>query len=94
MKLADSSTQLETGNMLNALRGLRSTETRLKQLSNTVNGPVTSRLLNRIDELTADLEKTPDDSHIKNEIEDTKDTLRDYLRARRASVGSVGAVSP
>jgi len=94
MKLADSSTQLETGNMVNALRGLRSTETRLKQLSNTVNGPVTSRLLNRIDELTADLEKTPDSSQIKNEIEDTKDTLRDYLRARRASVGSVGAVSP
>jgi len=36
MKLADSNTQLETGNMVKAIRGLRSTETRLKQLSYTI----------------------------------------------------------
>ena len=94
MKLADSNTQLETGNMVNAIRGLRSTETRLKRLSNTVNGPVTSRLLNRIDELTADLEKSPNNTETKNEIESTKDTLREYLMTKRAPVGTVGAVSP
>jgi len=94
MKLADSNTQLETGNMVNAIRGLRSTETRLKRLSYTVNGPVTSRLLNRIDELTANLEKSPNNTETKNEIESTKDNLREYLRAKRAPVGTAGAVSP
>ncbi|MCW4012737.1 MAG: hypothetical protein NWF07_07065 [Candidatus Bathyarchaeota archaeon] len=93
-KLSASKNELDAGNMINALRELQSTEIRLKRLSSTVNGPVTSRLLNKIDELTADLEKSPGNTQIRDEIEDAKETLRDYLRAKRVPVGSVGAVSP
>ena len=90
-KLNDSNTQLESGNVLDAVRELRATETRLKRLSNAVNGPVTSRLLNRIDELTASIERG-NEAEIRNEIETTKNTLKDYLRSKNTVSGSTGGV--
>jgi tetratricopeptide (TPR) repeat protein len=86
-KLTESYTSLSNGNTVEAIRTMKNTEYRLKQLAQTVNGPETARLLNRIDELTANLEWTieKDTTQLQNEIEDTKETLRDYLRKRTQS---------
>jgi hypothetical protein len=84
LKLTESSKLLDQGNIAVALREIHNTEFRLKRLKETVNGNVTSRLLNRIDELTANLQESTgaDTSQIEKEIEDTKNTLNDYLRQK------------
>ena len=78
-RLVESGAQLETGNVANAIRELQSTERRLKRLSNSLNGGTTNKLLQRIDELTATLEASTDTSEARNEIENTKKDLQDYL---------------
>ncbi|MFC1802708.1 hypothetical protein ACFL0D_01950 [Thermoproteota archaeon] len=86
-KLTESYTYLLNGNTVEALRTMKNAEYRLKQLAQKLNGSETARLLNRIDELTANLEWTleKDRTQLQNEIEDTKNTLRDYLRKRTQS---------
>ncbi|TRO52642.1 hypothetical protein E2P71_07390 [Candidatus Bathyarchaeota archaeon] len=81
-RLTVSGTAIENGNLVTALQEMKSTEYRLKRLSDTVNGPYTSRLLSRIDELTASLDKSTgiDIVKIETEIENTQDELNDYLR--------------
>ena len=95
-RLADSEELLESGEVASALREMYATEYRLRNLANTVNGAVTSRLLNRIDELAANLEESTgtDVSSIEREIEDTKDSLTDYLRERRPSSTSNATLTP
>jgi hypothetical protein len=85
-KLKESESSLSNGNIVEAIRTMRVTEYRLKLLTRIVNGRITSMLLNRIDELTAHLE-TPDSNinQLQDEIENTKDTLRDYLRKKTES---------
>ena len=86
-QLTVSNSLIENDNLVTALQEMRNTETRLKNLANTVNGEVTSRLLNRIDELTANLQNlsASDLSKIQTEIEETKNTLNDYLRKHPSS---------
>jgi hypothetical protein len=85
-KLKESDSSLSNGNIVEAIRTMRVTEYRLKLLTRIVNGRITSMLLNRIDELTAHLE-TPESNinQLQDEIENTKDTLRDYLRKKSES---------
>ena len=80
-KLVESDTLINTGNVATALQEMQNTEHRLKKLADTVNGPVTSRLLNRIDELTATIQKAPtiDLSQLQSELNQTRDNLDDYL---------------
>ena len=90
LKLADSSQLLDSGKTVIALKEMRNTEYRLKRLSDTVNGPVTSQLLNRIDELTANLQESTGTTtnQIEKEIDDTRNTLNDYLKNKRQSSSS------
>jgi hypothetical protein len=80
-RLLVSGADIDNGNLAKALLEMKSTEYRLKRLANTVNGPYTSSLLSRIDELTANLEKSSgiDMTAIQTEIEKTKEELNDYL---------------
>ena len=96
VRLADSEALLENGNVASALREMHVTEYRLRNLANTVNGAITSRLLNRIDELAANLEESTgtDTSRIEKEIEDTKDSLNDYLRERHPTSTSNTTLTP
>ena len=93
MKLMESGEHLEQDNIPVALREIRNTEFRLRRLSDAINGDVTSRLLNRIDELTANLQESTgtDSTRIEKEIEDTKNTLSDYLRRRSLTPDSDNA---
>jgi soluble cytochrome b562 len=86
-KLKESDSSLSNGNIVEAIRTMRVTEYRLKQLTRIVNGRITSMLLNRIDELTAYLEETPESNinQLQDEIENAKDSLRDYLRKKSES---------
>jgi flagellin-specific chaperone FliS len=86
-KLKESDSSLSNGNIVEAIRTMRVTEYRLKQLTRIVNGRITSMLLNRIDELTAYLEETPEPNinQLQDEIENAKDSLRDYLRKKSES---------
>lgn len=93
-RLVDSDSQLNSGNVVTALRELKATETRLKRLSTTVNGAVTSRLLNRIDELTANLEDSTNNTQIQNEIENTKETLKEYLTSKRPQNSPRTSITP
>jgi len=81
-KLTLSGSAIENGNLVTALQEMKSTEYRLKRLASTVNGPYTSRLLSKIDELTASLEKSTgiDTTNIQTEIQKTQDELNDYLK--------------
>ncbi len=81
-KLTESNTFINTGNVATALQEMQNTEQRLKRLADTVNGAVTSRLLNRIDELTASMQNAPstDLNRLQNEVNQTRNTLNDYLR--------------
>ena len=96
VRLAYSEALLENGNVASALREMHVTEYRLRNLANTVNGAITSRLLNRIDELAANLEESTgtDTSRIEKEIEDTKDSLNDYLRERHPTSTSNTTLTP
>ena len=80
--LNQSQTFLESGNIPNALREMHRTEYRLSNLSETVNGAVTSRLMNRLEELTANLQEATgiEANEIEEEIDKTKDSLSDYLQ--------------
>ena len=95
-RLSDSDALLERGEIASALREMHTTEYRLRNLANTVNGVVTSRLLNRIDELAANLEESTgtDTSQIQKELEDTKDSLTDYLRERPQTSTSNATLTP
>ena len=95
-RLSDSEELLETGNTASALREMYATEYRLRNLANTVNGVVSNRLLNRIDELAANLQESTgtDTSRIEKEIEDTKDSLTDYLREKRPTSASNTTLTP
>lgn len=96
VKLAESEELLGDGNVAVALREMYVTEYRLRNLANTVNGVVTSRLLDRIDVLTANLQDSTgtDISQIEKEIEDAKDSLTDYLREKRLSPSSNASLTP
>ena len=95
-RLVESGELLETGNTASALREMYATEYRLRNLANTVNGVVTNRLLNRIDELAANLQESTgtDTSRIEKEIEDAKDSLTDYLRDKRLTSTSNTTLTP
>jgi hypothetical protein len=95
-RLADSEELLDSGEVASALREMHAAEYRLRNLANTVNGAVTNRLLNRIDELAANLQESTgtDISHIQKEIEDTKDSLTDYLRERRPTSTNNATLTP
>lgn len=95
-RLADSEELLENGNTALALREMHSIEYRLRNLANTVNGVVTSRLLYRIDELAANLEESTgtDTIQIQQDIEDTKNSLTDYLRERRPTSTNNATLTP
>jgi len=85
VRLVYSGELIDENNIASALREMYATEYRLRRLAVTVNGDVTIRLLNRIDELTANLQDSTGTAanQIENEIENTKDSLSDYLRDRR-----------
>lgn len=95
-RLIDSEELLETGNIVSAIREMHATEYRLRNLANTVNGVVTNRLLNRIDELAANLQESTgmDTSRIEKEIEDAEDSLTDYLRDKRPTSASNSTLTP
>jgi len=95
-RLADSEELLDSGEVASALREMHAAEYRLRNLANTVNGAVTNRLLNRIDELAANLQESTgtDISQIQKEIEDTKDSLTDYLRERRPTSTNNATLTP
>lgn len=95
-RLSASGELLETGNVVTALREMRVTEYRLRSLASTVNGVVTNRLLSRIDELAANLEESTgtDTSRIEKEIEDTKNSLSDYLRERPSITSNNATLTP
>jgi hypothetical protein len=80
--LVESGEDLEQGNIREALREIRSTEFRLRNLPELVNGDVALRLFNRIDQLTVNLQDSSesDANQIENDIEDTKNRLDEYLR--------------
>jgi hypothetical protein len=86
-KLGDSDTLINTGNVTTALQEMQNTEHRFKKLADTVNGPVTSRLLNRIDELTANIQNAPstDLNQLQNELNQTRDNLKDYLSKHQST---------
>ena len=96
VRLAASGELLETGNIAAALREMHVTEYRLRNLANTVDGAVTSRLLYRIDELAAYLQESTgtDMSQIEKELEDAKDSLTDYLRENRLSPTTNSTLTP
>jgi hypothetical protein len=94
--LMDSGEHLEQDNIRVALRKIRNTEFRLRRLSKTVNGNITQRLFNRIDELTANLQESSEEdaSQIEKDIEETKNTLNEYLRVKPSLDSSNTSNSP
>ena len=95
LRLTTSGEAIENGNMVIALQEMKSTEYRLKRLANTVNGPYTSRLLNRLHQLTATLEKSTgtDSTNIQTEIQKTQDELNDYLKLSPSQGNTDGSSS-
>lgn len=93
-RLVESETLLEEGNVITAIREMQSTETRIKRLSASVNGAVTSRYLSRIDELTAKLQTSMNSPEIQGEIDDIKEALTNYLHQKRAPSGSGVSSAP
>ena len=87
---------LESGNVDNAMREMHRTEYRLRKLSMALNGEFSSRLLLRIDELTANLQESADDDAVEiiEEIENTKNSLKEYLRAQSDTTLSNSSLTP
>jgi Mor family transcriptional regulator len=80
-KIIEINYLIDNGQVVDAVNEMRQTEKSLKNIAEMVNGPLTSKLLKRLDTLTANLQNSSelDSKQITNEVELVKNLIRDHF---------------
>ena len=94
-QITETNNLSDNGQVISALVEMRQTESRLKNIAEMTNGPITTRLLKRLDTLTANLQNSSDldTSQITNEIEVVKNMIRDHFLNADAQYGNTTPIA-
>ena len=95
LKISETNNLIETGQVVSALIEMRQTESRLKRVAQMANGPIMTKLLKRLDTLTAYIQNSSesDTKQVINEIEVVKNLIRDHFLNTLVQYGNTSSTA-